>query len=194
VVPPGTARPDWVIAVDLAFRLGADLGFETVDDVWAEIEQVAPAHRGLTLDRLTGPDGREGLVVDGDGGGAGTGPRLAFTGTGYEPPPLDSYSLRLVASRRLWDGGVLTEHSPSLARLASGTRLRVNPYDLDRLGVTTGARVRLSSAKGSLTMPVTADGGVPRGSAAMTFGQPGDAVGELIDALAPVTDVRIENV
>ena len=37
VTSPGTARPDWAIAVELADRLGTDLGFGSVDDVLAEI-------------------------------------------------------------------------------------------------------------------------------------------------------------
>ena len=32
VTPPGTARPDWMIAAELACRLGADLGFDSVGD------------------------------------------------------------------------------------------------------------------------------------------------------------------
>ncbi|HEX4904409.1 MAG TPA: NADH-quinone oxidoreductase subunit NuoG, partial [Acidimicrobiales bacterium] len=36
VTPPGTARDDWMIAVELAFRMGGDLGIETLDDIWSE--------------------------------------------------------------------------------------------------------------------------------------------------------------
>ncbi|MBX3287600.1 MAG: NADH-quinone oxidoreductase subunit NuoG, partial [Actinobacteria bacterium] len=36
VTPPGTARPDWMIAAELAFRLGADLGFSSAVEAWAE--------------------------------------------------------------------------------------------------------------------------------------------------------------
>ena len=48
VVPPGVARADWVIATELAERLGGDLGFESLEGIWAEIERVAPAHSGCT--------------------------------------------------------------------------------------------------------------------------------------------------
>ncbi len=58
VTPPGTARPDWMIAAELAFRLGADLGFTTVTEVWAEIEQLSTAHAGITTEALDDqPDG-----------------------------------------------------------------------------------------------------------------------------------------
>ena len=43
-------------------------------------------------------------------------------------------ALRLVASRPMWDGGVLVQRSPSLAGLHPPLALRVNPDDLARLG------------------------------------------------------------
>src|SRR4051812_1831859 len=63
-------------------------------------------------------------------------PTVAFTrGPMYESPGVDSYSLRLVTHRKLYDLGVLVQHSPSIAALAPGSTLLVHPYDLDRLGV-----------------------------------------------------------
>jgi NADH-quinone oxidoreductase subunit G len=59
VTPPGTARADWVIAAELAYRLGDDLGLESLDDVFAELARVAPSHRGLTADDV----GIDGVVV-----------------------------------------------------------------------------------------------------------------------------------
>ncbi|MBS1847216.1 MAG: NADH-quinone oxidoreductase subunit NuoG, partial [Actinobacteria bacterium] len=37
VAPPGRAHADWVIAAELALTMGADLGFETPEDIRAEI-------------------------------------------------------------------------------------------------------------------------------------------------------------
>src|SRR5205085_10289254 len=39
ITPPGTARADWMIAAELAFRLGADLQLESTDDIWDEVEE-----------------------------------------------------------------------------------------------------------------------------------------------------------
>ena len=46
ILSPGTARADWVIAAELAARLGHDIGFASLDDLWAEVERLAPAHSG----------------------------------------------------------------------------------------------------------------------------------------------------
>jgi len=66
VTPPGTARADWVIAAELARRLGDDLGLESLEDIVAEVASVAPSHAGLTLDQI----GIDGVVVPLACGGA----------------------------------------------------------------------------------------------------------------------------
>ncbi|MEI7593371.1 MAG: NADH-quinone oxidoreductase subunit NuoG [Actinomycetes bacterium] len=110
-----------------------------------------------------------------------------------ELAPVDSYSLRLVATRKLYDEGTLVGHAPSLASLPPGTNLRVNPYDFDRLGVSGGDQVRVQSSRATLSANIVADRGVPKGSASVVFNQPGIDVGSLIDAAERVTDVRVES-
>jgi anaerobic selenocysteine-containing dehydrogenase len=63
VVPPGVSRADWVIATELADRLGVDLGFESLDGIWAEIERVAPAHSGCTVTALAASGAADGIVI-----------------------------------------------------------------------------------------------------------------------------------
>ena len=63
VTPPGTARADWMIAVDLARLLGADLRLESSDDIWEEIEELAPSHAGITLELLRSADAADGVVA-----------------------------------------------------------------------------------------------------------------------------------
>ncbi len=58
VTAPGFAHPDWVIAAELGFALDADLGFESLEDIRAEISRTAPSHAGLTEEALDArPDG-----------------------------------------------------------------------------------------------------------------------------------------
>jgi anaerobic selenocysteine-containing dehydrogenase len=111
-----------------------------------------------------------------------------------QAPPVDAYSLRLVAVRTLYDAGALVTRSPSLLPLAAGPCLRANPADLGRMGVTTGDRVRVSSSRTSLLLDVAADPHVLRGSAVLAFNAPGEGAAELIDATQTVTDLRVETV
>ncbi|MDE0803862.1 MAG: NADH-quinone oxidoreductase subunit NuoG [Acidimicrobiales bacterium] len=50
VTAPGTARADWIIAAELAFRLGDDLGLESAHAVFEELTAVSAVHRGLTIE------------------------------------------------------------------------------------------------------------------------------------------------
>jgi anaerobic selenocysteine-containing dehydrogenase len=259
VTPPGTARPDWIIASELARRLGGDLRLESVDEIWDEIEELAPSHAGVTLELLRSPDAADGVVVplggapvtttpasaegpaltlgeaptvaadelaavvsddasdDGDGsdgdstddvdgsaeadGDEATEPEapakpaiLEFSAPPGMPeaPPNDAYSLRLVATRKLYDQGTLVQHAQSIAGLApSSTTVRVHPQDFEHLGMAPGDRARATSARGSIVLAVQPDAGVPRGSAVVGFNV-GSPVGDLIDASLPLTEIRLE--
>ena len=105
-----------------------------------------------------------------------------------------------MASRTLYDGGTQVVASPALDELRPDAVAYVNPYDLDRLGVTTGDEVRLRSPKASLVIEVKADEGTLRGTVAMEFATivlgsevHTNAVASLIDAGTLVTDVRMES-
>ncbi len=131
-------------------------------------------------------------------------PLLAGTGTGgaapLQIPKPDSYGLRLISGRRLYDAGSSVTGSPSLTPLVPTLVARANPYDLDRLGAKTGDRVKVRSARGELILAAESDEGVARGVVAIDFNVPGgesaprNAVATLIDSRQLVTDVRLESV
>src|SRR5207248_835385 len=79
----------------------------------------------------------------------------------------------------------------ALGPLAPAPGLRANPYDLDRLGVQTGGRVRVR-ARQSLVMEVLADTDVPRGVAVVDLDLAEEGAEDLIDSSRTVTDVRLE--
>ena len=84
-------------------------------------------------------------------------------------PAPDSYSLRLVAGRVLYDDGGLVSASPSLAALRQSAIASVNPYDLDRIGAASGDQVALRLATQRLVVEVNADPGVIRGTVSIPF-------------------------
>ena len=84
------------------------------------------------------------------------------------PVPPDAYSLRLVAARTLYDAGRLVSSSPVTAALATGTALVVHPSDLSRIGVSAeGDDVRVTTPRGTVTLPVLADSATAPGTAFM---------------------------
>jgi hypothetical protein len=100
-------------------------------------------------------------------------------------------TLRLVVSRPMWDGGALIQRSPSLASLHPPLELRANPEDLARFGMKPATPVRVSSQRGSVVVTAMPDPSIPVGIAVLPFNLPGGGAGELIDASAPHTDVRL---
>ncbi len=185
VTPPGTARPDWMIAAEIANRISADLAFDSEAAIRAELASVSPVHSGLTEDALS-ETRIDGLLVDGRGDIA---PPAA---SGSSGPANDAYSLRLVATRRMYDAGTALQASPSSAGLAGSIELRLSPTDFDKLGVDNGSMVKLVSGRGELSVPAVADPGVPAGSAVVPYLAPGSGANQLIDSSAAVTDVRVE--
>ena len=126
-------------------------------------------------------------------------PTKALARVGQTAPVSDGHVHRLVVTRELYDLGINTQMSPSLAGLPRGLRVHLNPADLDHLGVAAGGQVKVSNARGSVVVPAVADDTVLRWTAWMPFNQPSQGAAnqgaaELIDATAPVTDVRIETV
>lgn len=108
--------------------------------------------------------------------------------------PRDAYALRLVVGRKLYDGGRVTASSPSLDPLSAETVLLVHRADRERIGVADGERVRLTSSRGTVTLPVRADAGTPTGVAFLAFNPSDPGAADLIDIDAPVTDLRVETI
>ncbi len=181
VTPPGSARPDWMIAAELAVLCGGDLGFVTSDEITAEIAALCATHADAV-----------GPALEADGVlavGAAFQPALPPEGSA---PPRDGYGLRLVCGRTLYDDGVTVTQTPALVGLRTEPALRVHPVDLDRVGVASGTEVEVHSDRGALRLPIVADAGVARGNVVLPFNAAGIDVGVLIDIEAPVIDVRIE--
>lgn len=91
-------------------------------------------------------------------------------GESIEVPLADQYSLRVYASRRLYDNGIAVQGSPALHGLQAKTTLGLNHLDLDRLGVVTGDFVKITGANGAMTLPVELNNAVARGVCEIVFG------------------------
>ncbi|MFM8311980.1 MAG: NADH-quinone oxidoreductase subunit NuoG [Ilumatobacteraceae bacterium] len=186
VTPAGTARPDWAIAAELALEMGTDLGYAQVADITDDIAARVDGFGGATTSALSvRPDGV-----------------LTEVPTSMEPLNLPlvevadrlTYDFRLIVSRTLYDAAIGTAQSPSLARLAGPATISVHPLDLERIGVAPGSRVRVANGRGAITMTIAADESLLRGTAWVPFNREGGPIGELIDVMSPVNDVRIETI
>jgi NADH-quinone oxidoreductase subunit G len=197
----GPAAADGVVAplgtTPVSFRRRAGsapldpIAFPGVESVE---RQGAPPRAGLA----ESPTAGLGLGdQNGSVAGAGAAPAVLAGPVELDVPRVsltDSYSLRLVSSRRLYDRGAAVAASPALSELVDPSPLRVNPHDLDDLGVASGGNVRIRTARASLVVPAVPDPSLPRKVVAADFNVPmaEGSVADLIDIGAPVTELRLE--
>jgi len=185
VNPPGTARADWLVAADLAERLGApQFADDGPADLWAELAANSPVLSGLTAAALDDPANFEGLLVDIDAG--------SFTAPApTEVPAPNAYSSRLVVSRVLYDGGADLAHMPSSLSLVRDGSVILGTADAATLDVADGDRVKVSSQHGSVTGPLVVSTRVPKGTVVLHHALSLDP-SPLISAGDVVCDVRVE--
>ena len=186
VTPPGTARTDWIIAAELAQRLGGDLGVEmSHTELWEELVQHSPAHSELTTATLEAEGNEDGVLLGLD--------RAPFAAVDPTPlPSNDAYSLRLVVNRKLYDEGAGLSHTDYAKNLVNEGALHLGPTDAGQLGIVDGTRVTVTSGSGSLSASAVVDAGVPRGTALLRHNLRGTDPGTLISAGDVACDIRVE--
>ncbi len=214
--PPSGVRDDIEILLDLARRMGRDLGNPTAEELWNELRTVSPAHGGMSYARLEAEDGLQWPCYDESHPGElylhgrlwerpVVGPRAPFAAVEHDPPIdelTEEFPLRLTTGRHLdsYNTGVQTGLFASPLRRKGG--IDIHPEDGWRLGVAEGDHVRIISRRGSVVAPVRFDSGLRPGLVFMTLHFPDQvATNELtIDAVDPLsgtsefkaTAVRIE--
>jgi len=181
--PPGEARQDLAIIVDMARRLGLDWSYSHPSEVFDEMRKVMPSIAGVTWERLE----RDGAVTypceqEGD-----PGERVVFTeqfptasGRARFVPaaiipaaeqPDTAYPFVLITGRQLehWHTGSMTRRTAVLDTIEPSPVASVHPDDLGALGVAAGGDITVASRRGSITLAARADEGTPRGAVFIPF-------------------------
>ncbi len=191
IKPPGDARQEIEIISDLARHLGDNSwGQPTAEDLWEELRTVSPMHAGMSWERIENEGGIQWPCPDENHPGSPflhdrlwkqpAEGRLAPFSCVDDRPPIDSlddqYPLRLTTGRALdsYNTGVQTGKYNSPIR--TGEALEVSTADAEKLGISEGERVIVSSRRGSIEMTVEVDPDLPVGLAFTTFHFP-----ELVD-------------
>ncbi|MEC7924212.1 MAG: NADH-quinone oxidoreductase subunit NuoG [Actinomycetota bacterium] len=185
VTPPGTSRPDWMIAAEIAHRLGYDLGIENHEDIWKELNPRSSVHGNI--DSIQFDEDPNGHLITATG-------RIPFIPSDerLETRPVDSYAMRLIVGKRMFDQGIVTQMSPSLRSLAEPAQLRINQYDFERLGIEEGARVEVTSGIHALDITIKVDDGIPRSSALIYGNLEGADPRKLLVDGSHSVDIRID--
>ncbi len=181
VEPPGQARTDWEIITDLASRMGYEMRYRSAEEIFAEFGELTPSYTGISYKRLEKEGGiqwpcptpkhpgtpylHKDKFVRGKG---------LFHAIEFIPPaelPDKDYPLLLTTGRVLYH-----YHTGSMTRRDDGLNFRypeghveMHPVDAMELGVAEGEKVRVTSRRGRIEMPVTVTPRSPQGTVFIPF-------------------------
>ena len=181
--PPGEARDDILILCELARRLGREWPDYTPIAAWDECRSLSPWHAGMSYARLEQLDGIPWPCYDETHPGEQflharlwerpvRGARAPFAAVEHDPPveALDAeYPVRLTTGRRLDSFNTGVQSGGYSSPLRRGERLDISPDDAARYRVDEGDRVRVTSRRGSVVIPVHIDTGLRAGLVFTTF-------------------------
>ena len=171
VAPPGQAREDWAITVDLARRLGLDWSYSHPSEVFAEMKRGMASLDNITWERLARdsavtypsltPEDPGQSIVFADGFPRPDG-RARFTPADLTPPnelPDAAYPMILTTGRQLehWHTGSMTRRSRVLDSVEPQATCSIHPATLRHLGVAPGGTVRLETRRGTVEVMARAD-------------------------------------
>ncbi|MDX2343906.1 MAG: NADH-quinone oxidoreductase subunit NuoG [Acidimicrobiia bacterium] len=156
---PGQAKPTWSALDDLARRMGGDIGATSAEALTKEIATVAPAYHGVTWDALDWGEGREGMVLPIEGGTQ----HLQYIPVDGNLASVQArFGLHL--GRVLYDDGVRTRMSPSLAALVPAAHVYMNAAEVVGLGLNPGDVALVESESGMVSLPIAVDNSLGNGA------------------------------
>ena len=214
--PPGRARADWRILIDLMEATGLPQSFSGPSEIMAEIAAVSPAYAGIDYQRLDGLDARgggtDGLqwpVLDGFHPGTpvlhvGSFPRgrAELQCIDYVPSPAlqlhagPARPLRLITGRVLehYNCGSMTRRSPNLD-LHSSDQLQISPTDAAARGISEGDVVAVESNFGTAHAAAHVTDAVAPGTVFLSFHFPdtgtNDVTTDVLDRLADCPEYKL---
>lgn len=181
--PPGEARQDWKLIVEMANRIGLDWQYDGVRDIYREMASVMSSFDNITWERLE----REGTVcypaktIDGpgdeiifyDGFPTETG-KARIVPTDLVAPaelPDQDFPMVLTTGRMLehWHTGAMTRRATALNAQEPTPVVSMHPRDIGRQGLVRGQQVMVQTRRGSVTLMLRADRDVTEGMLFMPF-------------------------
>jgi predicted molibdopterin-dependent oxidoreductase YjgC len=192
--PPGEAHDDIAILCALAQRLGADWPQYSARQAWDECRSLSPWHAGMTYERLERLGGIQWPCYDEQHPGERflharlweeplRGERAPFAAVAHDPPveALDAeYPIRLTTGRRLDSFNTGVQSGGYASPMRRGETLDISREDAGRYDLRDGERVRVSSRRGSIVVPIRIDPGLRAGLAFTTFHQNDDVATNLL--------------
>lgn len=174
IEPPGEARPDYEIIMDLSKRLGYNMDYNSPEEILEEFGRLWPALSGITYSRLDkggiqwpcptrDHPGTEYLYKAGFPRG-----KVNFAPVTYTPPAEITdreYPFTLTTGRNLFQyhSGSMTRRVEPIERHAGEPYIEINPNDAKELDIKDGDKVNVISRRGSIRIKARVTRRVTRG-------------------------------
>ena len=171
IVPPGEAKADWWLEVELAKRVGLDWKYTDPSQVFAEmavnmrsLDNITwgrlEADGAVTYPSLSDKDPGQAIVF-GEGFPRPDG-RAKFTPASIIAPdetPDAEYPMILTTGRQLehWHTGSMTRRSKVLDAVEPEANCSLHPKTLRKLGVMPGEFVKLTTRRGNIALMARSD-------------------------------------
>lgn len=169
--PPGDAREDLAIIIDLARHLGLDWDYAHPREVFAEMAQAMPSLSNISWERLEregavtypcpAPDQPGAAIVFGDGFPREGGRGLFVPADVTDPAELpdEAFPLVLTTGRQLehWHTGAMTRRASVLDAIEPSPSASLHPDTLARLGIAPGETIRVETRRGAISLAARAD-------------------------------------
>jgi formate dehydrogenase alpha subunit len=175
VNPPGEARDDLSIIMEVSKRLGYTMEYASPEEVLKEYGRLWSAMAGINYARLeekgiswpcptSGHPGTEYLYKDGFPKG-----RVPFSLVTYRPPAEitdAAYPFVLTTGRNLFQyhSGSMTRRVKPIEAHAGEAYVEMNPVDGKKLGISTGDWIKVASRRGEVELKVRITGKVASGT------------------------------
>ena len=183
VKSPGEARQDLDLIQEIARRIGLDWRHDGAPQVFAEMASLMPSLANITWERLEREDavtypapdpaapGHEIIFKDRFPTASGRARMVATELRAPDETPDADYPMVLTTGRLLehWHTGSMTRRAATLDALEPEAIACLNPRDLERLGVAPGAKVRVTTRRGAITLKARADRDVAHGMVFIPF-------------------------
>jgi formate dehydrogenase alpha subunit len=198
---PGSAREDWKITCDISSRMGYEMYYQSVEEIFDEISAVTPSYQGINYQRIE-EDGIHWPCPSIDHPGTpilhvgkfarGLG---MFHNIHYTPPAEvvdDEYPLYLTTGRSLYHyhTGTMTMKSDGLNERAPACYIQISSDDAERFNIKQGADIEIMSRRGKITATARVSQTIQNGTIFIPFHFSHAAANRLTNnALDPVSKI-----
>jgi formate dehydrogenase alpha subunit len=208
IEPIGDSKPDWLIVIELAKKMGGKgFDYKSAEEIMEEIAQLTPSYAGISYERLDNGKvlawpcaskehpGTRFLHKDAFVRGKGR-----FFAVDYKEPaelPDKKYPFILTTGRLMFQyhTGTMTRRVPALERELPTGFVEINTRDAEKLSIAQGEKVKVTSRRGEIEIKALVTDGIRPGVVFIPFHFAECAANELtgrnIDPEAKIPEFKV---